>query len=103
MSPVVGVVSTAALDTAAGGIDLLEAQMDATHSAVHAVASAVLPPTNDSASATATAQQLTNVNEFSAAFRLGLAELRKAGSVVKAANAAHQINDAASAARMASL
>ncbi|MBM4574686.1 hypothetical protein GS489_30980 [Rhodococcus hoagii] len=57
----------------------------ATHEAVSAVATAILPPTQDSASALATARQLTNVEEFSAMLRLGLAQQQALSQVVRTA------------------
>lgn len=100
-APVVGITDTGLVEATSQAIGALEAQLDATHGAVHAVANAIVPPTNDSASGTATVQQLTNVNEFATAFRAGLYEMQKATEAVHAMNVSTMAVDAANGAAIA--
>lgn len=98
MADVVGIASTGAQDTINASIGAIGAQIDGVHSAVHVVTSAIFPPTNDTASATAVGQELANVNQFSAMLKAGLAQIEAANAVVSVSNHTHQAVDVASSA-----
>lgn len=95
---VIGMTSVAGVDAGATAVNAVGAQIGATHEAVNAVASAILPPTQDSASAMATMRQLTNVQEFAAMFRAGLAQQAALSNVVRGAAATTAATDALNAA-----
>ena len=98
MSGLVGFASTAAQDAINGLIGTIFSQIGAVESAATSITSAVLPPTNDTASGQAVMQDKMNTAQFSAMFKLGLMEIGKANMVVSANNHVQQAADAVGAA-----
>jgi hypothetical protein len=94
----VGMASVAGVEAGAAAVNAIGAQIGGTHEAVNAIASAIMPPTQDSASAMATIRQVTNVNAFSAMFRAGLAQQMAVSEVVRTAAVTTAATDALNAA-----
>jgi hypothetical protein len=100
---VTGILSGTGMQVSTAAITAIEAQLNATHEVVNVVASAIMPPTNDSASAQAMVQQLTNVEGFAMSLRAGLFELRKVADLTAATNVATALTEAGSAAAVATV
>lgn len=99
----VGMASVAGVEAGAAAVNAIGAQIGGTHEAVNVVASAIMPPTQDSASAMAVVRQLTNVNGFSEMFRAGLAQQMAVSEVVRSASATAVATDAFGAAAVAAI
>ncbi|WP_301850664.1 hypothetical protein [Rhodococcus pyridinivorans] len=100
---VFGMTSVVGIESSAAAVNAIAGQIGAVHEAVNAVASAILPPTQDSASALATVRQITNVNDFSAMLRLGLAEQMAVADTVRGAAATMAASDGVNAALATSI
>ncbi|WP_336794342.1 hypothetical protein [Gordonia malaquae] len=92
------IADTGAQDAVSAAVGALSGQTALAHNAVHAITSAIFPPTNDSASAQAVAQQQVNTQEFSAALNLGLDQMAKVAALVSVNNVKNLAIDAAGAA-----
>ncbi|MFZ2173796.1 MAG: hypothetical protein WAW17_07120 [Rhodococcus sp. (in: high G+C Gram-positive bacteria)] len=99
----VGMTSVAGVEAGAAAVSAIQGQINGTHEAVNMVASAILPPTHDSASATATVRQLTNVQQFSTMLRLGLAQQQALSEVVRAAAVTTAATDELNASALAAI
>ncbi|MDE8647538.1 hypothetical protein PXH69_21425 [Rhodococcus qingshengii] len=94
----VGMASVAGVQAGASAVSAIEGQVSGTHELVHAVAAAIVPPTQDSASYLASVRQGTNVEGFSAALRAGLAQQQGLAQVVGSAATTTAIQDELNAA-----
>jgi hypothetical protein len=92
------ILDTAGQHAISGVIGALSSQMGAAHQAANAVTAAIFPPTWDSASTQAVAQQAGNTAEFSAMLTAGLGEMAKVAALVEANNVGNLGLDAATAA-----
>lgn len=99
----IGMESIAGVEVGATAVNAIGGQIGAVHEVVNAVASAIMPPTQDSASAVATVRQLTNVHEFSAMFRAGLFQQAALSEVVRSAAVTNTVTDAFSAGTIVTL
>lgn len=99
----VGIVSTGVQDGVNAAVGALFGQIGATHQVTQAVTTALVPPTNDSASGTAVVQELGNTAQFSAMLEAGLAQMAELCAVVTADNHVHMVADTAGAAAAAAI
>lgn len=99
----VGMTSVAGVEAGASAVTAIQGQIGATHEVVNAVAKAVLPPTQDTASALAVVRQNGNVDSFSGALREGLVQLQGLAQVVRGAAATTAATDELNAANLASI
>ena len=99
----VGMTSVAGVEAGASAVSAIQGQVNGTHEAVSLVANAILPPTQDSASASATLRQLQNVHGFSTMLRAGLAQQQALSDTVRAAAVTTAATDGLNAATVAAI
>ena len=99
----VGIVSTGVQDGVNAAVGALFGQLEAIHDATQVITTALVPPTNDSASGTATAQEQVNTTNFDAMFKVGMTQVAELGTVVTADNHVHMAADAAGAGAAAAI
>jgi hypothetical protein len=97
MGAEVGVVSSTAMTATNTAILAVREQLKVSADTTVAVAGTIVPPTNDSASAQATMQEITMVNQFKEMLDLGLQELQQAVLVTEAYNTELAAQDIAAA------
>lgn len=103
MTTAVGMASVAGVQAGASAVSTIQGQVGLTHEVVHAIATAIVPPTQDSASAMASIRQATNVEGFSTEFRAGLLQQQGLAEVVTSAAVTTALTDELNAAAVATI